>query len=53
MEVTKNEFQKEKNLDTWRLEVIFGSQFLNEEKDCIVWLGHASFYIQLGKRKFL
>jgi L-ascorbate metabolism protein UlaG (beta-lactamase superfamily) len=49
----KNEFQQEKNLDTWRLEVIFGSQFLNEEKDCIVWLGHASFYIQLGKKKIL
>ena len=49
----KNDKQEEKKNDTWRLTVRKGNDFLKQEEDCIVWLGHASFFIQLNGKRFL
>src|SRR5689334_3598421 len=38
----------EKAHDLFRLEVRNDSSFVNEPGDCIVWLGHATFYIRLN-----
>jgi L-ascorbate metabolism protein UlaG (beta-lactamase superfamily) len=43
----------QKKNESWKPEVITGSQFLQEKKDCLVWLAHASFYLQLGGKKIL
>jgi L-ascorbate metabolism protein UlaG (beta-lactamase superfamily) len=45
---TKNEKSVAKKKDKWRLEVIKGNNFFNTSENCIVWLGHASFFIQLN-----
>lgn len=44
---SKKEKREEKKRDTWRLSVQKGNDFLKHEDNCIVWLGHASFYLQL------
>lgn len=49
----KNEKQEEKKNDKWRLTVRKGNEFLKQKEDCIVWLGHASFFIQLKGKRFL
>jgi L-ascorbate metabolism protein UlaG (beta-lactamase superfamily) len=47
----RNEKALEKKKDKWRLTVRKGNEFLKQQNDCIVWLGHASFFLQLkGKR---
>jgi L-ascorbate metabolism protein UlaG (beta-lactamase superfamily) len=47
----KNEKADAKKNDKWRLKVRDGNDFLKQKSDCIVWLGHASFFLQLrGKR---
>ena len=43
----KNPQKQEKKNDQWRLDVDFGSGFLESKDDCIVWLGHASFFIRI------
>lgn len=52
-QLMKNPQKKEKAGDTWQLEVIRGDSFLGDKDDCIVWLGHASFFIRLGGRSIL
>jgi L-ascorbate metabolism protein UlaG (beta-lactamase superfamily) len=47
-----NPQKEEKKNDTWRLGVV-ESKFLNQENDCIVWLGHASFFIRLDGKTML
>ncbi|MBC7862091.1 MAG: MBL fold metallo-hydrolase [Bacteroidia bacterium] len=49
----KNPMAEQKKTDTWRPEVIYGDHFLHEKQDCIVWLGHASFYLHLHGKKIL
>lgn len=46
--LTKNEKAVAKKNDKWRLNVIKGNDFLKTENNCLVWLGHASFYMQLN-----
>ncbi|TDE14625.1 MBL fold metallo-hydrolase [Dyadobacter psychrotolerans] len=43
-----NPQKEEKRKDTWRPEVVSNSNFLQSGQDCIVWLGHASFFIRLA-----
>lgn len=43
-----NPQQEEKQNDTERLKVLDPTVFLNGEKDGILWLGHASFFIRLN-----
>ncbi|GAB3510896.1 MBL fold metallo-hydrolase [Emticicia fontis] len=45
---TKNPQKTEKKTDKWRAEVLQNQGFLESKKDCIVWLGHASFFIRLA-----
>lgn len=44
----RNPLRAEKKADTWRPDVIFNDRFLHSGGDCIVWLGHASFFIRLA-----
>jgi L-ascorbate metabolism protein UlaG (beta-lactamase superfamily) len=46
----QREFKKQ---DSWRIPVIKNSNWLNDSSDKIVWLGHASFFIQLSSVKIL
>jgi L-ascorbate metabolism protein UlaG (beta-lactamase superfamily) len=39
---------KEKKADTWRLTTVKDNAFLNSKQDCIVWLGHASFFMRFN-----
>lgn len=45
---SKKEKKKEKHNDTWRLTVQKGNDFLQRTDNCMVWLGHATFYLQLN-----
>ncbi|MBS1686426.1 MAG: MBL fold metallo-hydrolase [Bacteroidetes bacterium] len=38
----------EKKADTWRVNVVKNKKFLTTKEDCIVWLGHASFFIRIN-----
>ena len=38
----------EKKADTWRLKTVKNKSFLTSKEDCIVWLGHASFFIRMN-----
>ncbi len=49
----RNPQREEKKKDTWRITVIKNDQFVANNADKIVWLGHASFYIQLGGIRIL
>jgi L-ascorbate metabolism protein UlaG (beta-lactamase superfamily) len=42
-----NEKEAEKKQDNWRVKVNDRSGFLDRKEDMIVWLGHASFFIQV------
>lgn len=44
----RNPQREEKRRDPFRLTVRSDKRFLQERQDCIVWLGHASFYIRLS-----
>ena len=44
---------KEKKADTWRLETVRNNDFLVGTDDCIVWLGHASYYMRLNGVRFI
>ena len=46
-QLSSNKFREEKKLDTARLEVHDPSDFLAGDRDGILWLGHASFFIRL------
>jgi L-ascorbate metabolism protein UlaG (beta-lactamase superfamily) len=48
-----NPFKEEKQRDTARLEVKDPTEFLASDRDGILWLGHASFYIRLAGKSFL
>ena len=43
----------EKKRDTWRIEVVKNDKILTDPNDKIVWLGHASFYLQIANKKIL
>lgn len=46
-------FKEEKKNDTERLAVLDPAEFLNSERDGILWLGHASVYIRLNGKTIL
>ncbi len=43
-----NPQKAEKQKDTFRLQVTKNSDFLTNNEDCVVWLGHATFFIRLN-----
>lgn len=48
-----NPQKQEKKTDTFRLVVTKNSDFLHSNEDCVVWLGHATFFIRLNGVTFL
>lgn len=52
-QLMKNPQKEEKAADTWQLEVMRDDSFLDDKRDCIVWLGHASFFIRIGGQSIL
>ena len=49
----RNPQRKIKQQDTWRIPVLKDDQWLTDSADKIVWLGHASFFIQLSGIRML
>ncbi|MFN6037264.1 MAG: MBL fold metallo-hydrolase, partial [Bacteroidota bacterium] len=46
--------EKQKKInDKWRPKIFFGYDYFHEKNDCIVWLGHSSFYFHLNNKKIL
>lgn len=43
-----NPFEEEKRRDTYRLNVADPTEFLESDRDGLIWLGHATFYIRLN-----
>lgn len=52
-QLMKNPQKGEKASDAWGLEVVVNDDFLTSQTDCIVWLGHASFFIRIAGRSLL
>lgn len=48
-QLMKNPQRLEKKRDKWRLPVDFDGGFLTSKEDCLVWLGHSSFFIRIAK----
>lgn len=51
--LSRNPQREEKLNDTARLAVLDPTDFLNSEKDGILWLGHASFFIRVAGKNIL
>jgi len=51
--LSKNPQAEEKKKDTFKLNVQKNLAFLHSDKDMIVWLGHASFFIRIGGKTIL
>lgn len=51
--LSKNPQRNEKKRDNYVPPVHTGSEFIESDKDMIVWLGHCSFFIRLGGVTFL
>ena len=52
-QTSRNPQKLEKKADTWQPEVMYNQGFIESKEDCIVWLGHASFFIRLAGVTFL
>lgn len=46
-------FKTEKENDKARLEILDPGEFLQSDRDGILWLGHASFFIRVGGKSLL
>lgn len=51
-QTTRNIYKTEKKKSTWKHEVV-EQDFMQSTDDCIVWLGHASFFIRLNNINIL
>lgn len=52
-QLSANPQKEEKQNDTERLAVLDPTGFLNSDKDGILWLGHAAFFIRLNGKNLL
>jgi len=52
-QLSQNPFKELKKADHTRLNVIFNEDILKNDSDRIVWLGHASFFIQINGKRIL
>src|ERR1019366_1911483 len=50
---TRNDKRTEKKNEKWRLKVHRNTDFLQGNEDRIVWLGHASFFMQFNGTRIL
>jgi L-ascorbate metabolism protein UlaG (beta-lactamase superfamily) len=46
--LSRNPQKEEKELDTFRPALIEDKGFLSHDRDCIIWLGHATFLVRLN-----
>lgn len=46
--LSANPQRKEKKNDPFRVETVLDTSFLKNDQDCIVWLGHAAFFIRIN-----
>lgn len=51
--LSKNLQAEEKKNDNFKLKVIKNNSFINSNKDIILWLGHATFFIRLNGISFI
>jgi L-ascorbate metabolism protein UlaG (beta-lactamase superfamily) len=51
--IQKSPFKDDKKEERWEPEVYKDASWLDSKGDTIVWLGHSTFYIQLGGLKLL
>lgn len=51
--IKRNPHRIEKQQDNWQLDVNFNNDFLSSKEDCIVWLGHCSFFIRIANTTIL
>lgn len=49
----RNPQKEQKKKDNWRISVLKNGEWLSDTADKIVWLGHASFFIQLSGVRIL
>ncbi len=47
-QLSSNPQKAEKKTDPWKLPVIKDEGFLSTAQDCLVWLGHASFFLRMA-----
>ncbi len=47
-QLSSNPQKEEKKADIWRPHIFTSTDFLHDSRDCIVWLGHACFFIRLS-----
>lgn len=47
-QTTRNPQKLEKRQDLWLPDIIEDADFLNKKDDCLIWLGHSSFFIRLA-----
>ena len=52
-QLQSNPQKEEKKADTFRVPLKVNNTFWQESKDCLVWLGHASFFFRIGGINFL
>ena len=52
-QLTRNDKKAEKKSEKWRLKVHKNTDFLQGNEDRIVWLGHASFFMQFNGTRIL
>ncbi|MFD2514399.1 MBL fold metallo-hydrolase [Pontibacter locisalis] len=52
-QLSANPQREEKKKDTYAPKVMHGCDFIKSDKDMVVWLGHASFFIRLKGIAFL
>lgn len=50
---TRNDKRAEKKSEKWRLNVQKGNDFLKRTDNILVWLGHASFFLQLNGTRII
>lgn len=51
--LSTNPQKEEKLKDSARLPILDSTEFLSSEKDGMLWLGHASFFIRLGGKNIM
>ncbi|WP_377488009.1 MBL fold metallo-hydrolase [Pontibacter toksunensis] len=52
-QLSRNPQREEKKQDDFVPPIFEGSEFIESDKDMVVWLGHCSFFIRLGGVTFL
>ncbi len=52
-QIESNPQKNTKKIDTWKPAISKDSSWLFSKEDCIVWLGHSTFFIRLGGKQII